>query len=194
MANPPREISERDRELSRLMGRSQVGDGAAYEVVLNETAVMLKRYLYRRVADEGAREDVLQEILLSVHKARHTFDPNLSYKTWLFSIARFRLIDYYRKSNRQRSREISQDSFEDFFTQEEGAERETDRLDPEVLLKALDALPPAQKEAVDRLKYREQSVREAAEAMGRTESSVKVLAHRGYKALRKVLLKRGEGE
>ncbi len=173
-----------DYGLRTLMVQAQNGDSASYTELLQVVSVVLRKYLSRRIADSVAREDVLQEILVSLHKARHTYDPNLPFQSWMYAIARFRLIDFYRRSKRQRDRERFVEGLEEIVRAEESEEP---RFDAQELSLALKELPAAQREAVERLKLRDQSVKEAALSMDRTESSVKVLAHRGYKALRKIL-------
>ena len=83
-------------DLEALVRGSLSGDNMAHAQLLREVARLLRPFLARRLVVEGEVDDLLQEILLSVHKARHTYDGNRPCKPWLFAIAKFRLNDYLR--------------------------------------------------------------------------------------------------
>ncbi len=89
-------ILEEKVDLEGLMRKSLEGDKAAYSKLLHETGRLLRPFLSRRLSFESEAEDVLQEILISIHKARHTYDGMRPYKPWMFAIAKFRLKDYLR--------------------------------------------------------------------------------------------------
>jgi len=79
------------------MKQAIAGDGRAYAALLRETTRLLRPYLSKRLNQQADVEDVLQEILISIHKARHTYDGERAYAPWMYAIANFRLKDRLRK-------------------------------------------------------------------------------------------------
>ena len=62
-----------------------------------------------------------------------------------------------------------------------------DEIDVEAIHAAVAALPQRQRQVIEALKFQDQSVREVAGRLSMTESAVKVTAHRGYRALKRLL-------
>src|SRR5512144_3334095 len=89
-------MADQDENLEALMRRSLAGDQRAYAALLQQTARLLRPFLAKRLGFADEVEDLMQEILLSVHKARHTYDGNRPYKPWVYAIAKFRLLDHLR--------------------------------------------------------------------------------------------------
>lgn len=82
--------------LEALMRQSLGGDQRAYADVLRETAHFLRPFLAKRLSFTNEVDDLLQVILISIRKARHTYDGNRPYKPWAYAIAKFLLQDYLR--------------------------------------------------------------------------------------------------
>ncbi len=160
------------------------GDKRAYTVLLRETARFLRPFLSARLNSGPEVDDLLQEILLSIHKARHTYDGERPYKPWVYAIARFRLRDHLRAHYANHLRHTV-----------ELSEVENDLQSPvtqsdisyESISGEIEKLPPMQA-AILRMMHQEgYTAKEVAERIGMKESAVKVAAHRAYKILRKVL-------
>src|SRR5436190_116907 len=100
-----------------LMQRAQQGDTVAYVQLLNEITPILRRVIRRQRSFLSAAdiEDLVQEVLLSVHAVRATYDPARPFMPWLFAITRNRLVDGVRRYSRQGAREISFDETEVTF-------------------------------------------------------------------------------
>ncbi len=181
--------NERELAWGGLMAAAQGGDAAAYETLLREISPGLRVFVSARLRDTGAAEDVVQNVLLSLHRARHTYQPSRPFGPWLRAIARNATLDALRARGRRAERETALPDVERVAD-----EREPSRADAPLsarMSRALADLPPAQREAVELIHVRELSVAEAAEQAGVSVSALKVRAHRGYKALRKLLA--GEG-
>ncbi len=167
------------------MGAAQQGDQASYEKLLRELLPELRAFVRRRLFDAGSQEDVVQNILLSLHRARHTYRSERPFTPWLYAIARNSLTDHTRARGRRLSRERS---LEDGGVPEPVAAEPAadDALSPE-LEAALVGLPPKQREAVVLVQVEGLSVVEAAARAGVTVGALKVRAHRGYRLLRERL-------
>lgn len=172
---------------SQWMAQAQDGDGEAYRRLLAAIVPSVRRIVGRRVNDPDRAEDVVQEVLLSVHKNRHTYDPALPFGPWLGTIAKRRVLDWLRKHYRQGSQEISVDEYPETFLDDVANEVEEAALafdDVERLRQAVALLPPGQRQAVELLKFREMSLKEAADTSGMSVAALKVAMHRALKTLR----------
>lgn len=83
----PGPIDEADRQRSALMVAAQAGDRSAYEALLRGCVPMIKSVAYRQGVPRDGIDDVVQETLLTVHRARQTYDPNRPFSAWLTTIA-----------------------------------------------------------------------------------------------------------
>lgn len=180
----------RNTDWSILMARAQDGDRAAYQRLLQEMTPYLRALVARRHRDRGDIEDAVQDILLTVHAIRQTYDPNRPFGPWLATIANRRLIDRLRRQGRRRNRETP-------LTPEHEASSEPlgnplERPDRHELEKAIGTLPPMQRRAVELLKLKELSLKEASTASGMSIASLKVNVHRAVKSLRKIFVDRSQ--
>jgi RNA polymerase sigma-70 factor (ECF subfamily) len=170
------------------MARAQAGDSVAYRRLLDEVTPPLRAFVARRIGDPADVEDVLQDILLTVHAIRHTFDPTRPFGPWLVAIADHRLIDRLRQRGRRRSRETPlAPEHETFPVDHTNLEDEADRHSLEAAIRKLST---SERKAIRLLKLREMSLKEAAAASGMSIAALKVATHRGLKSLRKLLLSR----
>jgi RNA polymerase sigma-70 factor (ECF subfamily) len=174
--------------LGALMKAAQDGDRDAYRDLLHEIAPILRRRLKRRFPflPHQDLEDLVQDILLAVHAVRATYDPSRPFLPWLIAIARNRTADMARRYARRRVREVAVDVYP-----ETSGEDETNRGDgygdAEALQQAVKALPQGQRVAIELLKLRELSLKEAATVSGMSVTALKVATHRATRALRLAL-------
>jgi RNA polymerase sigma-70 factor (ECF subfamily) len=165
------------------MAAAQAGDGEAYQRLLVELVPLLRGLVRSRIADPSAVDDVLQEVLLSIHTARHTYRAERPLLPWVRAIARNATVDWVRRQVRTRA------LFSDVEPADLRAEPPAPVWEPlpPRLSRAIESLPPAQRQAVLLVKVEGLSVSEAATRAGVTQSALKVRAHRGYRALRELL-------
>lgn len=177
-------MASTDIRLESLMKRALEGDERAYGELLGESARLLRAYISRRIGVRADAEDVVQEILLSIHKARHTYDGTRPYAPWMFAIARYRLQDYLRIHYADRLRQA---------VPLEEAEIIPDRHVTfqdntyESLKGEFKHLPDKQAMILTLMHEQGYTAREVAGRIGMKESAVKVAAHRAYKQLRRKL-------
>ncbi|HET7085076.1 MAG TPA: sigma-70 family RNA polymerase sigma factor [Rhizomicrobium sp.] len=162
------------------------GDASAYRMLLSGLTRHLRSYYARRL-DPGAAEDAVQETLIAIHTRRATYDPGLPFTAWVFGIARYKLIDEYRRHKRRATVPLEEagDLFGHDDAQEAIARRDVSKL--------LDKLPPAKRRLVADIKLEGASVAEVAARTGMSESAVKVTVHRAIKSLGKSLGQEVEG-
>jgi RNA polymerase sigma-70 factor (ECF subfamily) len=169
------------------MALAQGGDGAVYQQLLASVLPRVRAIVGRRVKDPDQAEDVVQEVLLSVHKNRHTYDPNLKFGPWLHIIAERRTVDYLRKVYRLGARELLVDEYPETFLADGTNTIEDEAIafdDVDRLKAAMEHLPLGQRQAVELLKLKELSLKEASKVSGLTVASLKTSMHRALKTLR----------
>jgi RNA polymerase sigma-70 factor (ECF subfamily) len=185
--------STRDPGWSILMARAQQGDREAYRRLLEEIAPFVRALAARRHRDPRDVEDTVQDVLLTVHAIRHTYDPARPFTPGLVAIAHRRAIDRLRQQSRSRLREAALQAEHETFRQLPANIEEAD-IAASALRAAVEGLPPGQRQAVTLLKLREMSLKQAAEASGSSIAALKVALHRAMKNLRKILGRKGEEE
>ena len=139
-------------------------------------ALATRERFLRRIGDETEIEDLVQVVWIAVHTRRASYDRDRLFTPWLFSIARYKLVDHFRRAHVTSPIEdlaelLSVEGFEDASN----AAIDVDRL--------LSTLPPKQANAIRQTRLDGLSTAEAAAAGGIGESDVKVSVHRGLKAL-----------
>ena len=184
-AEPASASEQADRRRAAWMAAAQAGDRRAYERVLADSVALIRAVARRQGVATDALDDVVQETLLTVHRVRHTYDPARSYDAWLSAIAGRRAIDALRSHGRRGRRELHDEFVLDRQPDRDDASADAERLQQARRLReAIAQLPPGQREAVEQLGLREQSLAEAAAQTGRNTGALKVNLHRALKALR----------
>lgn len=169
-----------EEQLKSLMIGSLDGDVSAHTALLEALTPVLRSYYRRRVRDESVLEDLMQETLIAIHFRRASFERDKPFTAWLFAIARYKLVDHFR-----RSRSYCQIAHFEETLGDEGFEAASNAaLDVKRLLATL---PARQAEAIRLTHLEGLSVAEAARAAGIRESNVKVSVHRGLKSLSAML-------
>ena len=172
---------------SRLMARAQDGDRQAYGALLQDITPYLRSIAVRCFKQQSDVEDAVQDVLLTVHAVRQTYDPGRPFGPWLVAIANRRIIDRLRRETRSKAREIALSAEHETFSDPASNLEWQDRLATAELNEVLEKLSPEQRQAVTLLKLNELSLKEAATASGRSVASLKVATHRAIKRLRELL-------
>ncbi len=170
--------SDIEARLKALMLRGLGGDNAAHGEMLGALAVYLRGFLARKMGRGAADlEDLVQESLLAIHLKRETYDTSQPFTAWAFAIARYKLIDWFRRNRIRRTEPI--DEAAELFASEDSNEAAT-RHD---LGKLVSTLPDKQRALLEDVKIAGLSHAEAARKAGMTEGAVKVSIHRSLQVL-----------
>lgn len=157
------------------------GDEAAYAEFLRLAAELVRALARRKLATDRVvgPEDIVQEVLLAIHTKRHTWRPHEPVLPWVFTIARYKIIDVYRRNGKRVFLDV--DDFEEHLAAPEadepsfGGDREVEA--------ALDVLSDGQRRVVQSIAIDGRSISETATAFAMKETAVRVAFHRGLAAI-----------
>ena len=170
---------------SQMMRRVQEGDEETYRILLNEIGPLLYGYVRRRVFDKNLVDDVYQEVLFTLHRARHSYLTDRPFAPWLFTLAHNAFLDAIGKNRKFAEREVPVEDLPEAAQPEDSPEGLTDELH-----QALERLPKSLRVPVEMLKLQGLTVEEAAQRLKISVSALKVRAHRGYAKLKTILLEK----
>lgn len=174
-------------ELSKLMVLSQEGDSESYKKLLLRTRDLVRVYIrnsfkrFHKPADDSI-EDVLQEVLLAIHQKRETYNPEMFYLPWMYAIARYKIIDFFRRNRVHFNSRVSIDDELEHLESLSGLDN--DFVDLE---KIMDMLSEKQREILRLVKLEGLTIEETAQKTGYSVSDIKVSVHRSIKTLQQKL-------
>jgi RNA polymerase sigma-70 factor, ECF subfamily len=177
-----------EQDWAALMARSQAGDQHAYRCLLESIAPYLRALARRAGLTPDEIEDGVQDVLLTLHTIRHTYDPARPFAPWLVAIARHRLVDRMRRRSRRAARETALTEAHETLPAAEANYHET-ASNVRRLRGAIADLPAGQRQAVELLRLQELSLKEASTASGQSPTALKVAVHRAVRRLRGLLAK-----
>ena len=158
------------------MQASLDGDARAHHTLLSALVPVLRRYYARRIVSAADLEDLVQETLIAVHTRRASYDRTRAFGPWLFAVARYKMIDHFRRTRH----DVTLDDLGDLLGDGGFEDEVSARLDIDA---ALDTLTVKQAATIRATKIEGLSIAEAAARNDISEADVKVSVHRGLKAL-----------
>jgi RNA polymerase sigma-70 factor (ECF subfamily) len=171
-----------EQELRALMISGLDGDGAAHRELLERLSSHLRGYFKHRFTRIGhgptEAEDLMQEALIAIHTHRHTYNRSQPLTPWVYAIARYKFLDYLRRTKAS-FRDVPIEDAAEIVAHDDAVGIDSD-LDLERLMAGLSSKA---RQAIQCVKLDGLSVREAAEKCGMSESAIKVSVHRGLRAL-----------
>ena len=172
-------IEDKNKILGDLLRCGIGGNQTAYAEFLKKISSLLRPFVAKKITSADV-EDVLQEILISIHKARHTYDGERPIMPWIISIARFRIADYLRKYYAQmRHKAVDNEEMENIF-----ADVTDDVFDNESIDELLEEVTSQNKQILTLMHVEGYTAKEVGAKIGMNESAVKVAAHRAIKKIR----------
>lgn len=176
------------RDLNDLLLRvARNKDKSAFIALFEEMAPKLKAYLMRTGSDAAAAEELVQDVMLTIWRKAETFDPRqANAATWIFTIARNRRIDRFRRENRPdldpeepMLLPSAPDQADDVVSLSQDSER---------LAAALRTLPTEQAELLEKAFYEDKAHSAIAEETGLPLGTVKSRIRLALNRLRKNML------
>jgi RNA polymerase sigma-70 factor (ECF subfamily) len=165
---------------------AQSGDRAAYTRLVRRIMPLLQRALRIRhgFLQAADRDDLVQDVLLSLHRAIATYDSRREFIPWLMAIARNKMADRARRFARSSANEILVDDLAETSAAAPSAPDYATLGDLDALRRAISCLSEGQRAAIELVKMRELTSQEAARVMGTTPGALRVSVHRAVKTLR----------
>ncbi len=159
-------------------------DKTAFAELFDHFAPRVKGFLVKSGADSTLAEECTQDVMAALWHKSHQFDPSrASVATWIFTIARNRKIDLLRRQRRPEPEELAW-----------GPEEEPDQADvlnlqqeTELLGTALEALPPAQRELIDKAYFGDLTHSEIAAQTGLPLGTIKSRIRLALERLRRTM-------
>ena len=177
-----------EKKCQQLMRRAQSGDKQAYQELLLELDSFLKKYCMAVIKSwsdaENYYEDLSQDCLIAIHKARETYNPDKAFFPWVKSIVRNKSIDWMRKEVKKVARYESNEkevSFSDLNSSNE-------QIDNKIIINSfIKKIDNKYQEAIILTKLHGYTEKEAAKKLNLTTSTIKIRVYRGLKALKQVV-------
>ena len=171
---------EDEAKVAGLMTAAIRGDEAAYAEFLRLAAELVRGLARRKLATDRVvgPEDIVQEVLLAIHTKRHTWRPHEPILPWVFTIARYKIIDVYRRNGQRVFLDV--DDFEEHLAAPEPDDPSVGGREVEA---ALEVLSEGQRRVVQSIAVDGRSISETAAAFAMKETAVRVAFHRGLAAL-----------
>jgi RNA polymerase sigma-70 factor (ECF subfamily) len=169
---------ELERDLKDGMRRALAGESAAYETLLGTLASLVRGWLVNQGRSAEAAEDLVQDVLIAVHRKKHLYDPARPFLPWLFAVARYRVIDVARAQARRPSTVPLEDLFDPAAPEDKTLERTL------LVEELLDALPERQRRVLSLAKIDGLPLEDVGRRLGMSTAAVKVTVHRAVKKLK----------
>ena len=135
------------------MRLAQTGDQEVYASLLVLLTSVTRQFARARLGGVAWLDDVVQETLITIDRARQTYDPARPFAPWFYAIASSRLIDAVRRERRTSLREVVREATFDV----PAPATTDDDIDVEAIHAALRALPARQRDIIEGLKFRDES-------------------------------------
>lgn len=164
-----------------LMQQAQQGSQQAYERLLGALLPVISSQVRKSIYDPVLVDDVIQEVLLTIHRVRHTYDANFPFLPWLMAIIRARCVDALRRQGRRQN-----ETDDEITLSMVVAGVEEGEPDDQKLHYFLQQLPQRQRQIVEFVHLQEKSLAEAALHHQLSISAVKSLLHRALSNLRRI--------
>ena len=164
--------------LDALAQQAQTGDKHAYQRLLSLLTERLENLVHRRIFKPDHREDVMQEILIAVHRSLYSYCSDQSFLSWFYAIASHKITDYIRQHSKNTHVLQWDDQQDDLIF------KDSRDIDTSVTLdSALEILSPTEKMVIRWLKLDGYRVKDVAQFLDKKESAIKVMSHRILKKL-----------
>jgi len=176
-------VNEREDQLKKLFLLAKENDEQAYQALLKDISELLRVYLMKmmspKIRSKERAEDLVQEILITIHRKRDLYSVDHPFLPWVYAIAKYRFIDSLRADARAPELvEWSEQQDTRVFLPT------AHRADQESADELLAGLTEQQKAILTMAKVDEVPLKEIAIHFKMSVSAVKVTIHRVLKNLR----------
>lgn len=178
-------INKEDKTIKELVKRSQCGDKEAFGKLYDIYLTAIFRFVYFKIGSREDTEDLTEQVFLKVwqHIGKYNYKKNY-FSSWLYTIARNQIIDYYRTYKKNVGLE---DWLEQAPSQPENTSLVEQQLLQEKLLKKIKQLSEEQQQIITLKFFENLSNKEIAQIINKSEGSVRIAQYRALKNLKLII-------
>jgi RNA polymerase sigma-70 factor (ECF subfamily) len=171
-----------------LVRRAQLSDNDALSTLCTSYYPRVFNYCLSNLRDVPSAEDLASDVMLKMVESIHRYKPSgAPFSAWVFRIARNRMIDQHRHGKRRRRVPLT----EHLITTKAGPDQLVEQAhEHRAMYHALGQLRESERDVIILRFIGGLDTRTVSALLGRTESAVKSLQHRGLKTLRRKLTPR----
>jgi RNA polymerase sigma-70 factor, ECF subfamily len=167
-------------QIDQIISKIQAGDSELFGDIFDNYANRIFRFILLKVSNRDDAKDILSETFLGAYQSINRYKPGKAkLSTWLFSIARRKIADYYRKNRKT----ISLDKVSLISNMDLASDIEN-KLECEKLLEKIQTLPDSLKEIIILRYVEELDYQEIAKITCKNINHIRVLCHRAVKKLK----------
>ena len=173
-------------EATELIALAKQNDKEAFCELVRLNQAQIRAYIAQFIRDRDAVYDIAQETFLAAYRRFDSFDASLELYPWLRGIARMLSLEYIRKAGRRKRREAV--AMEDFIDRWNEQRLETDESGPMFLGElrhCITRLKESSLRLLDLRYFKQRSIRQISEAVGRKEGAIRMMLLRIRESLRK---------
>ncbi|MGD9365339.1 MAG: sigma-70 family RNA polymerase sigma factor [Desulfobacteraceae bacterium] len=176
-----------------ILDRAKQGNQEAIAHLVMKYQQLVRHYLYSLAPDPSIADDLTQDVFVKLFDSIERIDPDRGIKPYLMRITRNMAIDNWRKirNRRKRNNEILFCDLEQYYEPLPAAYK-AEEISPifEALNKCLETLNERILRVIKSFYYENLSCREIGRTIGKSESNIRTMLHRGRKALYQCISKR----
>jgi len=176
-----------------LMLRYAAGDVRAFEALYLRHEMKVWRYIHRSVCNQATADELMQDVWFAVAQAASRYQQTARFTTWLFTLARHRMIDRHRRAEPHHRRELIHEHGERCIDQlaaeasDEPSQQAQSTQHTDALIMAVEQLPAEQREAFLMQAEGELSIEEISAATGVSFETVKSRLRYARSKLKQIL-------
>ncbi|AGX02415.1 MULTISPECIES: RNA polymerase sigma factor [Bacillaceae] len=149
-------------------------------------------YVYKQTLDQEQSKDLTQEIFINMLHGLHQFEGKRAlFRTWLYKIATYKIVDYYRSKHYKASRRMADIEDLEIGSHEDSSESILQKEEIEAVLAVLDRMEASYQQIFRMKLFGEQTFQEIASSLQVPESTVKTKYYRSLKFIREEAKKEG---
>jgi RNA polymerase sigma factor (sigma-70 family) len=176
-------VEKSDESIMQLVKEGQLTE---MSVLFERYHLRLFNFFLRMTFDKDISQDLTQNLFYRMIKYRHTFNNQLSFKSWIYQMARNIHTDYYQEQKKKSDLFVSSENFPaDISDDNEGFQEEQfERLEY-----AFSELSNEQKELIVLSRYQGLKYEEISSIVNQSVPAIKVAMHRAIRQLRGIYFK-----
>ena len=178
-----------------LLARTARGDMGAFETLYRRFETKIYHYILTSIQDDTTAQDLLTEVMVAVWKGAKNFKGDSQVSTWIFGIARHKILDAIRSRMRHHTQTVALDQAMEIADPDENPESQVaQKDDADEVKKAMDTLSQEHQEVLFLAFYEELPYQEIATRIGAPVNTVKTRVFYAKQQLKRALKNRNTQE